>query len=320
MCDWLAQCAALLRPLWELLHARVLQSRVIQTDDTPVRVQAQAGAAAHQGRVWVQVGDAGHPALVYLYSPNREGRWPQAFLAGYTGFLQGDAYTGYDALFVTGAVVEVGCWAHARRKFFEAQKTDPEGALHALGVIRQLYAVEKEAAEQASKQDLSRADFEALRLRLRQEKSVPLLKSFGQWLDEQAAVALPKSPLGEAIGYARNQWAALQLYTTTGFLEIDNNAAERALRAVAIGRKNYLFFGSDVGGETAAVLYTFTQTCQGLGIEPWRYLRDVLERLPSHPRERLAELLPDEWAQAQRCGAEPAPLSGPNGVVPSPPS
>src|SRR5262249_8231653 len=149
-----------LRPLWELLRTRLLQSRVIQTDDTPVRVQTQAGAAAHQGRLWVQVGDADHVALVYLYSPNREGQWPQTFLADYTGFLQADAYAGYDALFATGAVVEVSCWAHARRKFFEAQKTDPEGALYALGVIRQLYAVEREVAEQANKQELSRPEFE----------------------------------------------------------------------------------------------------------------------------------------------------------------
>jgi hypothetical protein len=196
--------------------------------------------------------------------------------------------------------VEVGCWAHARRKFFEAQKTDPEGALYALGVIRQLYAVERKAAEQAAKLRLPRAQAEALRLRLRQELSVPLLKSLGEWLERQAAAVLPKNPLAEAVGYARNQWAALQVYTTAGFLEMDNNAAERALRAVAIGRKNYLGFGSDVGGETAAVLYTFTQTCRELGVEPWRYLRDVLERLPCHPPERLAELLPDEWARAQR--------------------
>jgi transposase len=300
LCDWLAQSATLLRPLWELLKSCVQQSRVIQTDDTPVRVQAQAGAAAHQGRLWVQVGDAGHPGLVYFYSPNQEGQWPRAFLKGYKGFLQADAYTGYGALFATGSVVEVGCWAHARRKFFEAQKTDSENALYGLGVIRQLYAVEHEATEQAKEQQLSRADFEALRLQLRQERSVPLLKSFGEWLEKQVASVLPKSPLAEAVGYARNQWAALQVYTTAGFLEIDNNAAERALRAVAIGRKNYLFFGSDVGGETAAVLYTFTQTCRAMGIEPWRYLRDLLERLPSHPPERLRELLPDEWARAQR--------------------
>jgi transposase len=316
LCDWLAQSAALLRPLWEMLKGRVQQSRVIQTDDTPVRVQAQAGAAAHQGRLWVQVGDAGHPGLVYLYSPNREGQWPQTFLTGYAGFLQADAYTGYDALFATGTVLEVGCWAHARRKFFEAQKTDPEGALYALGVIRQLYTVERDAAEQADREELLRPEFEALRLRLRREKSVPLLKSLGEWLEKQAASVLPKSPLGEAIGYARNQWAALQVYTTAGFLEIDNNAAERALRAVAIGRKNYLFFGSDVGGETAAVLYTFTQTCQVLGIEPWRYLRDVLERLPSHLPERLAELLPDEWARAQRAAHAPTALAEPSAIVP----
>src|SRR5262249_20603827 len=245
------------------------------------------------------------------------GQWPQQFLKDYTGFLQADAYTGYDALFTKGGVVEVGCWAHARRKFFEAQKTEPEGALYALGVIRQLYTVEKEAAAQAAKQELSRAESEVLRLRLRQEQAVPLLQSFGEWLDRQAAAMLPKSPLGEAVGYARNQWAALQRYTTGGFLEIDNNAAERALRAVAIGRKNYLFFGSDVGGDTAAVLYTFTQTCQALGVEPWRYLRDVLGRLPSYPPEQLTELLPDGWAQAQRAAAaaEPpgdvaTPLSG----------
>jgi hypothetical protein len=316
LCDWLAQSAAVLRPLWELLHARVLESRVVQTDDTPVRVQAQAGAAAHQGRLWVQVGDTGHRYLAYLYSPNREGQWPQTFLAGYAGFVQGDAYAGYDALFATGAVVEVGCWAHARRKFFEAQKTDPEGSLYALGIIRQLYAVEREAAEQANEQEMPWPGFEALRLRLRQERSVPLVKSLGEWLEKQAASVLPKSPLGEAIGYARNQWAALQVYTTAGFLEIDNNAAERALRPVAIGRKNYLFFGSDVGGETAAVLYTFTQTCQALGIEPWRYLRDVLERLPSHPVERLAELLPDEWARAQRGAAEVGASGSANGAIP----
>jgi hypothetical protein len=142
-----------------------------------------------------------------------------------------------------------------------------------------------------------------------------LLKSFGEWLEKQAALVLPKSPLGEAIGYARNQWAALQVYTTAGFLEIDNNAAERALRAVAIGRKNYLFFGSDVGGETAAVLYTFTQTCQALGIEPWRYLRDVLERLPTHPPERLGALLPDRWAGAKRVEAAAAENLDAGGTV-----
>lgn len=299
LCDWLAQSAGLLRPLWELLCAQVLLSRVLQTDETGVRVQGRDDGEA-PGRLWVQCGDWEHPYLVYRYSINKEGQWPQSFLAGYQGYLQGDAYAGYDALFATGRIVEVGCWAHARRKFYDARTTDPENALYALGVIRLLYKVEKEARQQAREQQLSRADFEALRLRLRQEKSVPLLKKFGEWLGERAKAVLPKSPLAAAVGYARNQWAALQVYATAGFLEIDNNAAERALRPVAVGRKNYLFFGSDVGGETAAVLYSFVQTCRGLGIEPWRYLRDVLGRLPGLPPERLAELLPDRWAAAER--------------------
>jgi transposase len=299
LCDWLAQSAVLLRPLWELMRSEVMLSRLLQTDETSVRVQGRA-AEEPPGRLWVQCGDAEHPYLVYLYSINKEGQWPQLFLANYRGYLQGDAYAGYDALFASGRITEVGCWAHARRKFYDARTTDPEGAFYALGIIRQLYKVEKEARTQAQQERLTRPEYEALRGRLRQEKSVPLLKTFGEWLDNQAKLLLPKSPLAEAIGYARNQWVALQVYVTAGFLEIDNNAAERALRPVAVGRKNYLFFGSDVGGETAAVLYSMVQTCRHLGVEPWRYLRDVLGRLPGLTADRLGELLPDRWAATQR--------------------
>ena len=299
LCDWLAQSAALLRPLWELMRSEVLLCRLLQTDETSVRVQGRA-ADEPPGRLWVQCGDDEHPYLVYLYSINKEGQWPQLFLANYQGYLQGDAYAGYDALFASGRITEVGCWAHARRKFYEARTTDPEGAFYALGIIRQLYKVEKEARTQAQEERLTRPEYEALRGRLRQEKAIPLLKSFGEWLDNQAKLLLPKSPLAEAIGYARNQWAALQVYVTAGFLEIDNNAAERALRPVAVGRKNYLFFGSDVGGETAAVLYSLVQTCRRLGVEPWRYLRDVLGRLPGLTADQLGELLPDRWAVTQR--------------------
>jgi transposase len=304
LCDWLARCGQLLLPVYELLKGRVLQSWVIQTDDTPVPVQDDTRDGTRQGRVWVYRGDAHQPYLVYAYSPNREQEWPQQFLQGYQGFLQADGYTGYDGLYAQGKVVEVGCWAHARRKFFEAQGTDPERSVYVLGVIRRLYAVEKSAAQEAARQELSQEESWALRLRLRQEESVPLLTSLCQWLEEQREQVLPKSPVGEAITYALNQWQALQRYTTRGFLEIDNNAAERALRAIAVGRKNYLFFGSDVGGETAAVLYSLTQTCRALGVEPWRYMRDVLERLPNWPVERREELLPDRWAAAERARAE----------------
>jgi hypothetical protein len=304
LCDWLARSAELLTPLCQLMIQQVLQSRVVQTDDTPVPVQDDTRDGTRTGRVWLYHGDGEHPYLVYQYSPNREQQWPLAVLKDYAGFVQADAYGGYDQLFASGRIEEVACWAHARRKFFDAQKTDPERALYVLGAIRQLYAVEKRARQEQARLDLPRAAYETLRQRWRQEQSVPVLTTLCHWLRGQQGQVLPKSPIGEAISYARNQWDALLRYTTHGFLEIDNNAAERALRPIAVGRKNYLFFGSDVGGATAAVLYSLVQTCKHLGIEPWRYLRDVLERMPTHPPERLEELLPDRWAEAQRALVE----------------
>lgn len=312
MGDWLAACAELLQPLYQRLVQEVLQSWVIQTDDTPVRVLHDDRDRTRQGRVWDYWGDAYHPYVVYAYTPNREQTGPQQFLGDFRGYLQADAYTGYDALFATGRILEVGCWAHARRKFYDIRLTDPERSLYALGVIRQLYQVEKQVDEQIAARGLSQEAGWWLRLQLRHEQATPRLTSFRHWLEEQRAVVLPKSPLMEAVGYALNQWAALVRYTTQGYLAIDNNAAERALRAVAVGRKNYLFFGSDGGGTTAAVLYTFVQSCQRLGIEPWRYLRDVLERLPSWPAERLPELLPDRWAQAQRAATTGPPAPDPS--------
>jgi len=303
LCDWLKRAADLLKPLCDLMAQEVLRSLVVQSDDTPVPVQDGSRDHSRQGRLWVYSGDVTHAYLVYQYSPNREQEWPLAFLANYRGFFQADAYTGYDKLFASGRVVELGCWAHARRKFFEAQKTDPERACYVLGVIRQLYVIDKKAREDSDRLGLPLAESWALRLQRRQEQSVPLLTTLCQWLEKERPNVLPKSPIGEAFTYALNQWQALQRYTTQGFLEIDNNAAERALRAVAIGRKNYLNFGSDVGGQTAATLYSLVQTCKRLGIEPWRYLRDVLERRPTCPAEGLAELLPDRWAATQRAAA-----------------
>jgi hypothetical protein len=310
LCGWLAASAALLRPLYQLLVQEVLQAWVLGTDDTPVPVQDPGRGQTRSGRVWVYVGDVFHPYVVYDYTPNREQAGPQRFLEGYLGYVQADAYAGYDALYATGRIVEVGCWAHARRKFYEAQATDPGRSLYVLGVIRQLYQVERQADDQIARRRLCREDGWWLRLRPRQERAVPLLTRLCQWLHEQRDQVLPKSPMGEAIGYACNHWAALQRYASQGYLAIDNNAAERALRAIAVGRKNYLFFGSDGGGTTAAVLYSFVQTCKGLGIEPWRYLRDVLEHLPCCPAERLAEWLPDRWAQRGRAAATDPPAAG----------
>jgi transposase len=281
-----------------------------------VTVQEDGRGQTHRGRVWVYVGDVFGPYTVYDYTPTRAQAGPQRVLATYLGYVQADAYAGYDALYATGRIVEVGCWAHARRKFYEAQATDPGRASYVLGVIRQLYQVEQQADAQVAERHLGRDDGWWLRLRLRQEQALPLLTRLCQWLHGQRVQVLPKSPIGEAIGYACHHWAALERYTTQGYLPIDNNAAERALRAVALGRKNYLFFGSDGGGRTAAVLYSFVQTCQRLRIEPWRYLREVLAQLPTCPAERLPDWLPDRWAERARAalaGPVPEPRPPPGG-------
>ncbi len=186
-------------------------------------------------------------------------------------------------------IIEVGCWAHARNKFSEAKSTDPERVLAAHAWVRRLYDIEDEAKGWSS----------AERLRLRQEKTVPLLESFHQWLLAQKAQVLPKSSVATAINYVLNQWEALKRYSTNGDLHIDNNVSERTLKLIGMGRGNWLFVGSDRGGKTAAVLFSFTATCKFLGIDALAYLRDVLTRLPTHPAERLEELLPHRWKAVQ---------------------
>jgi transposase len=237
LCDWMAGCAAALAPLYLLMCDRVKQSRVIHTDDTPVTtLDPDQPAGRKTGRVWVYLGDATHPYTVFDTTPNRSRDGPVSFLQGFTGYLQADAFGGYDGLYANG-VTEVACWAHARRKFFDAKTTSPAEAHEALARISALYDLERRGKE------LSGAD----RADWRQREAAPLLASFGQWLDTLRPRALPKSPLGQATTYVTNQWQALNVYVTDGDLAIDNNAAERALRAIAVGRKNWNFFGSDFG-------------------------------------------------------------------------
>jgi transposase len=289
MGDWLAGCAAALAPLYLLMGDRVRQSKVIHTDDTPVTTLDHDDPDGRKtGRVWVYLGDRDHPYTVYDATPNRQRDGPMAFLQEFRGYLQADAFGGYDGLYAKG-VTEVACWAHARRKFYEAKDSAAVEAHAALARIRALYDIESRAKALPS----------AERAALRQAEAAPLLASFAQWLDDLRPRALPKSPLGQAVTYATNQWTALNVYLTDGDLAIDNNAAERALRQVAVGRKNWLFFGSDAGGATAAVLASFTETCRRHAINPWTYLCDVLTVLPTISTDRLAELLPDHWAAAQ---------------------
>jgi hypothetical protein len=304
LCDWLAASAALLRPLYERLVAAVLRSEALHTDDTPVKLQDPRTHRLSTARFWAYLGDRGHPFNVFDFTVTRRRDGPQQFLKTYQGYLHADAFSGYDGLDWPAAgtaaprIVEVACNAHARRKFYEARSSALLEAHVALGYYRQLYELEA-AAQRAGLNE------EGLR-QMRQEIAVPILDQFHQWLEGQRTLALPKSPLGEAIGYALRNWTALVRYTEAGFLTIDNNAAEREMKRVAIGRKNWLFVGSPQGGQTAAVLLSFTSTCHRLAVEPWAYLQDVLTRLPTTPKEHLDQLLPDRW-QAARAAQPPAP-------------
>jgi transposase len=303
MCDWMAAAAVLLTPLYQALVQWVLQSKVLHTDDTTVPVRDERQSTNRYGRLWDYIGDAEHPGVVFDYTPTHARDGPAAFLEDFRGFLQADAYGGYDGIYTGsgGRIIEVACWAHARHKFHDAQGTDPERALAAKAWIRRLYDVEDEAKESSS----------AERLRLRQEKSQPLLESFHQWLLAQKAQVLPKSPLATALNYTLNQWAALNRYTSDGDLHIDNNISERTLKLIGIGRNNWLFVGSDQGGKTAAVLFSFTATCKHLKLDPFAYLRDVLERLPTLPADRLGELLPHRWQAARSALAPPGTAASP---------
>ena len=314
LCDWLIACGRLLRPLYDVLVLRMLLSRALHTDDTPVKLQDPKTHLLSTARLWAYLGDLSHPFNVFDFTLNRKRDGPQQFLAGYRGYLHADAFSGYDGLYLPdprtaeARIVEVACNAHARRKFYEARGSDDLRSHQALGYYRQLYALEGGA------KDFS----DAQRLQMRQELSLPILEQFHTWLEAQRPAVLPKSPTAEALGYALNNWTALVRYTEAGYLAIDNNAAEREMKRIAIGRKNWLFVGSPQGGRTAAVLMTFASTCRRLNVEPWAYLQDVLTRLPTTPTERLSELAPDRW-QAARQAKAATPSASP-GTAPSPES
>lgn len=292
MCAWLQAAAELVQPLVSLMGDRVRRSRVIHTDETSVPVQAPGTGRCRKGRIWTYIGDHQNPYVVYHYTPDRTRAGPSNWLAGYEGYLQADAYGGYDGIYHKGGVTEVACWAHARRKFFDAKSTDGRRSAQMLAMVGELYDVER----QANGLD------ESARLELRQRESAPVLDRIKAWLDEEGQVVLPRSPMAGAIGYVLNQWDALCVYATQGFLAIDNNAAERALKRVAIGRKNWLFAGNDRAGQTAAALYSLIASAERHAVDPQRYLTSVLASLPSTPAGELEHLLPDVWMRAAEDG------------------
>lgn len=296
--DWVAGCARLLQPLANAVRRYVMSAYKIHTDDTPVPVLSPGRGKTKTARLWVYARDdrtaADHspPAVWFQYSPDRKGENPRRHLDGFAGVLQADAYAGYDRLFGDGQIVEAACWAHARRKYFEIHERQGEApgtvAHQALQRISALYAVEKEIRGKPADE----------RCHQRQQRCAPLLGELHRWLNETLGFLSAKSPMALAIGYSLSNWRALARYVDDGRIEIDNNTAERALRSVVLGRKNYLHFGSDAGGERAAVIYSLIGTCKLNGIDPQAYLRHVLERIADHPINRVAELLP--WVVADK--------------------
>ena len=288
LCGWVKFTAELLQPLYDLQRELVLQSSVMWTDDTRITVLG-GEKGSFQGYFWTYIGDQQHPYSVYDFTNSRTRAGPNKFLNNYSGYLHADAFTGYDAMFldVGAGIFEVACSAHARRKFFDAVGNAPREAHQVLEWVRQLYDIEDRAHELSVD----------ARRELRTAEANPILDKIEVYLADLARTAVPKSNLAKAVTYMRNQWDALRRYTEDGRLTIDNNLSERTLRHQALGRKNYLFLGSEAAGPRAAVLYTILAGAKRHHIEPWSYVRDILLRIHAEDL-RLEELLPDRWAAA----------------------
>jgi hypothetical protein len=289
LAGWVGATSELLAPLVEAIRAHVMSASKLHADDTPVPVLAPGNGRTRIGRLWTYVrddrpsGDTSAPAVWFAYSPDRRGENPRQHLKHYKGALQADAFAGFQQLYEGGTIHEVACWAHARRKFHEihiahASPTSSE----AIERIAALYAIEAEI----------RGSTPEVRRSVRQARAKPLLDSMRIWMEDTLAKLSRKSDTAAAIRYATSRWQALTRYVDDGHLEIDNNAAERALRVVALGRKNYLFCGSNAGGERAAAIYSLLGSAKLNGLDPELYLHQVLERIADHPISRIADLLP----------------------------
>jgi transposase len=317
MADWMGHVAWWIDPLVELIAAHVMGAGVIHVDDTPIKVLAPGHGRTVTGRLWNYVVDqrpwcGSHaPAALFRYSPDRKGERPQEHLASYKGFVHADAFAGYKDLYapqIIGApsIVHVACMAHARRYFFDAfEETNSPVAAEALRRIGELYAIEAEINGKP-------AD---VRLAARQARAVPLLRAMKSWLEAERERLSRKTGVAKAINYSLVRWDALTRYTSDGRLAIDNNAAERALRTVAVTRKSYLFLGSDEGGRRAAAIYSVVESARLNGLDPHAYLADVIDKMAKGwPRTRLAELLPWQWKAARAKAVDdavtaPAPIS-----------
>lgn len=309
MGDWVGGVHSLLEPLLDELKKHVFAAAKLHADDTPIRVLAPGSGKTRIARLWVYArddrpsGGPGPPAVWFRYSPDRKSIHPQTHLENYEGILQADAYAGFNAVYASGRIAEAGCWAHARRKFYDLHALNASAVTeHALHVISALYDIERSVRGQQPEQRRS----------ARQAQSKPLVEELHQWMHEQLQSLSKKSTTADAIRYALNHWKALTRFLEDGRIEIDNNTAERALRSVALGRKNYLFLGSDNGGDRAATLYSLLGTAKLNDVNPERYLTHVLNVISDCKVNKVHELLP--WnvrlpALAQSaCEPKPAAL------------
>src|SRR6202790_5030482 len=289
LAEWVGASSRLLAPLVEVLRRHVMAAGKLHADDTPVPVLAPGLGKTKTGRLWTYVrddrpaGDSTPAAVWFAYSPDRKGEHPQSHLSYFTGTLQADGYAGFDQIYAAGRIQEAACWAHVRRKFYDLEVAHKSPvATEALERIARLYAIEKEIRGRPPDE----------RREVRNARSRPLLESLKQWLEETLGKLSRKSDTTMAVRYALGRWEALMRFCDDGGIEIDNNAAERALRVVALGRKNFLFAGSDGGGESAAAIYSLLGTAKLNGIDPESYLRNVLSRIADHPINHIEELLP----------------------------
>ena len=296
LADWVGRSVALLDPLIEALKKDALASDVLHGDDTPVPVLAPGLGKTKTARLWTYVRDGRPwgsdqpPAAVFFYSPDRKGEHPQSHLKSFKGILHADGYAGFNAIFERPEVTEAACWAHVRRKFFDVHATNGSPiAKEALDKIAALYTIEAQ----------NRGWPPDERQRYREDHAAPLITDLKVWLGTTLQKLSGKSDLAGAMRYALSRWAALIRYIDNGRIEIDNNAAERSIRGIALGRKNYLFAGSDTGGNRAAAIYSLIETCKLNTIDPEAYLRDVIARIPDHKINRIGELLPWNWQARQ---------------------